>query len=362
MAQPERVQSIDAVRATALLLILLAHSVVAYGAAHADPGGGWGDGVAQWLFDYLFLGNGFLMFSFLFGLSFFFQMDHAEAKGIDFRGRFCWRLVLLFLFGVVHNAFYRSDILMIFAVAGFVPVLYHKIRTRWILLACVLLLVQPVPLLEAVQRYAGSWVEPPHEPVVDPASLWEAFRDNSTKWLVWKAHYQWDSGRLFYTIAMFMLGTIAGRSRIFEQPRAQYLPRLAACGALFLAVTLAVEFSVPDAFHGYVQNWRQVATICMLIPLLAWFYNRPWLQRFLRPVHSVGRCTLTAYITQGMLLTLLYFQYGLGWGTCTSAGERAVIGLVFFLLQVAFFTWWLGSHRYGPFEGVWRKLTRIGMK
>lgn len=89
MAQPERVQSIDAVRATALLLILLAHSVVAYGAVHVEPGGGWGDGAAQWLFDYVFLGNGFLMFSFLFGLSFFFQMDHAEARGIDFRGRFC---------------------------------------------------------------------------------------------------------------------------------------------------------------------------------------------------------------------------------------------------------------------------------
>ena len=362
MAQPQRIQSIDAVRATALLLILLAHSVVAYGAGHADPGEGWGDGVAQWLFDYLFLGNGFLMFSFLFGLSFFFQMDHAEARGIDFRGRFCWRLVLLLMFGVVHNAFYRSDILMIFAVAGFVPVLYHKVRTRWILLACVLLLVQPVPLLEAVQRHAGTWVEPPHEAAVDPASLWDAMRANSTRWLAWKAQYQWDSGRLFYTLAMFMLGTIAGRLRIFEQPRAQYLPRIAACGALFLAAMLCAEAAVPDAFHGYVQNWRQVATICMLIPLLAWFYNRPWLQRFLRPVHSVGRCTLTAYITQGMLLTLLYFQYGLGWGTCTSAGERTVIGVVFFILQVAFFTWWLGNHRYGPFEGVWRKLTRIGMK
>ena len=362
MAQTGRVQSIDAVRATALLLILLAHCVVAYGATHAIPGEGWGDGAAQWLFDYLFLGNGFLMFSFLFGLSFFFQMDHAEAKGIDFRGRFCWRLVLLLMFGIIHNAFYRSDILMIFALAGFVPVLYHKIRTKWILLACLLLLVQPVPLMAAVQRYLGTWVDTPYVAPVDPTTLWDAFKENSTRWLVWKAHYQWDSGRLFYTIAMFMLGTITGRLRIFEQPRAQYLPRIAACGAVFLAVALAVELTVPREFIGYCQNWRQVATICMLIPLLAWLYNRPWLQGFLRPMYSVGRCTLTAYIMQGIVLTLVFFPYGLGWGVSTSAGERVVIGLVFFVLQVAFFTWWLGRHKYGPLEGVWRKLTRIGMK
>ena len=70
MAGSQRIKSIDAVRATALLLILLAHCVVAYGAQHAD-GDGAADSVAWWLFDYVFLGNGFLMFSFLFGLSFF---------------------------------------------------------------------------------------------------------------------------------------------------------------------------------------------------------------------------------------------------------------------------------------------------
>ena len=366
MAGSQRIKSIDAVRATALLLILLAHCVVAYGAQHVD-GDGAADSVAWWFFDYVFLGNGFLMFSFLFGLSFFFQMDHAEAKGIDFRGRFCWRLVLLLVFGIIHNAFYRSDILMIFALAGFVPVLYHKVRTKWILLACVLLLVQPVPLIEAVQRYVGTWVEPPHDPAVDPASLWDAMRANSTKWLVWKAQYQWDSGRLFYTLAMFMLGTVTGRLRIFERPRAQYLPRIAAWGAVFMAVMLCVEAAVPETeafsgFHGYVQNWRQVATVCCFIPLLAWLYDRPCLQRFLRPLYSVGRCTLTAYITQGIILTLLFFQYGLGWGICTTAADRVLIGLVFFAAQTAFFTWWLGRFKYGPLEGVWRRLTRIGMK
>ena len=361
MAGSQRIKSIDAVRATALLLILLAHCVVAYGADRGDAYEAEGS-VAWWLFDYVFLGNGFLMFSFLFGLSFFFQMDHAEAKGIDFRGRFCWRLVLLFLFGVIHNAFYRSDILMIFAVAGFVPVLYHKIRTKWILLACVLLLVQPVPLIEAVQHYLGTWVEKPHEPVTEPASLGDALWVNSTKWLVWKMEYQWNSGRLFYTLAMFMLGTVTGRLRIFEQPRAQYLPRIAAWGAVFMVAMLCLEAAVPDAFHGYVQNWRQVATICCFIPLLAWLYDRPSLQPWLRPLYSVGRCTLTAYIMQGIILTLIFFRYGLGWGICTTAEDRVLIGLVFFAAQTALFTWWLGHFKFGPLEGIWRRLTRIGMK
>lgn len=364
--KPQRIYSIDAVRATALLLILMAHSFVAFG-SHTMS---WActtqaDTVSRFLFDYLFLGNGFMMFSFLFGLSFFFQMDHADAKGIDFRGRFCWRLALLLVFGIIHNAFYASDILMIFALAGFMLVLVHKVGTRWLVALLAVMLAQPLVLDGAIAHYNGTWV--PGTPLVqtppaDPATLWEAIKLNSTDLLLWKAQYQWESGRLLYTLGMFLLGTITGRLRLFEQPRAKYLPRVAAGGLVFLLAMVAVENTVPQDFKYYMEGWRQVATVATLIPFLAWFYGLPCLQKFLQPLYSIGRSTLTAYIMQGVVLTLVFYAYGLGWGGTTTMGERLLIALGFYVLQMLFFTLWLKYNKFGPLEGVWRRLTRIGMK
>lgn len=62
------------------------------------------------------------IFAFLFGLSFFIQMDSASRKGVDFRKRFLWRMAILFTIGIVGNSFFTSDILSIYAFFGVIMV------------------------------------------------------------------------------------------------------------------------------------------------------------------------------------------------------------------------------------------------
>ena len=47
---------------------------------------------------FLLAGKMYAIFSMLFGLSFFIQHDNQAQQGKDFRLRFLWRMVLLFLF------------------------------------------------------------------------------------------------------------------------------------------------------------------------------------------------------------------------------------------------------------------------
>ena len=82
--------------------------------------------IFSWLINYLVFGKFFIIFSCLFGLSFFIQMDRAAKKGLDFRPRFLWRLVLLLAIGYLHGLIVRVDILLIYAILGFVLVLMYK--------------------------------------------------------------------------------------------------------------------------------------------------------------------------------------------------------------------------------------------
>ncbi|WP_324828099.1 hypothetical protein [Qipengyuania zhejiangensis] len=54
-----------------------------------------------------------------FGFGFATIMTNQRARGIDFTGRFVWRLVLLLLNGTLHSLIYSGDILQVLALRGF---------------------------------------------------------------------------------------------------------------------------------------------------------------------------------------------------------------------------------------------------
>lgn len=136
LALGERITVIDALRGFSLIGICLIHSMQHFGAMGTMtsqavfPWEGTMNEIFSWLINYLVFGKFFIIFSCLFGLSFFIQMDRAAKKGLDFRPRFLWRLVLLLAIGYLHGLIVRVDILLIYAILGFVLVLMYKWSTK----------------------------------------------------------------------------------------------------------------------------------------------------------------------------------------------------------------------------------------
>ena len=112
-----RITVIDALRGFALLGVILVHmqqhySIFNFGAFEpSEPLFPILDTWVTWLTRNVLMGRFINIFAFLFGMSFFIQMDRAAKKGIDFRRRFIWRMVILFLIGIIGSAFYSGDIL-----------------------------------------------------------------------------------------------------------------------------------------------------------------------------------------------------------------------------------------------------------
>lgn len=108
-APSQRMTVIDALRGFALLGVILMHMLDHFGYTTGNMSDTafstrW-DGIVQWFTNTMIRGKFISIFSFLFGLSFYIQMDRASKKGIDFRKRFLWRMLLLFLIGLVGTGF-----------------------------------------------------------------------------------------------------------------------------------------------------------------------------------------------------------------------------------------------------------------
>lgn len=99
-------------------------------------------GVWDTLF-FLFAGKAYATFSLLFGFSFYIQYHNAEKRGIDFRGRFAWRMVLLFLFAQLHALFYNGDILVLYSIVGFTLIPVCKLKNKTVFWIALILLLQP---------------------------------------------------------------------------------------------------------------------------------------------------------------------------------------------------------------------------
>ena len=106
-AQGGRITVIDALRGFSLLGVILVHFQQHYSVHSMGPFNEHTPILAQfndavfWFVQNVLMGRFINIFAFLFGMSFFIQMDRAAKKGIDFRGRFLWRMVILFAIGII---------------------------------------------------------------------------------------------------------------------------------------------------------------------------------------------------------------------------------------------------------------------
>ncbi|HTN41207.1 MAG TPA: hypothetical protein VLZ84_08655, partial [Asticcacaulis sp.] len=110
-----RMEGLDALRGFALMGLFLVHMPELYELYWAHPTTDptqllWHNAIFI-----TFAGKSFALLALCFGVSFFIIMDRAAKRGVDFTGRFLWRLALLGLIGIIHGLWYRGDVLEVLA-------------------------------------------------------------------------------------------------------------------------------------------------------------------------------------------------------------------------------------------------------
>ncbi len=349
-----RVQIVDVLRGFALLGILLIHSVQNF--LHATTRGLMGlserNTFVKTSLEFLIEDKFFIIFSFLFGWSFYLIYQHAARKSRPFVKLFVWRLLILLGIGIFHSFFYRSDILQVYAVVGFTLIFCRNFNNRSLLILCVCLFFSSIPCVIFRDEIARYFTELKQQNIPIPTKL----------------SYNLSSGRLFVTSSMFVLGLYAGKNNILQNLSRAYgllkkIVAVSGCSILLTAIGIRSETLNLGLTHSgiYLSNaifycLQNIAFSVFYVSLLTLLYSRSALGTSLSWLEPLGRMGLTAYIMQSVFFQLFYMQWD---GLELGFAGALLVTFAFYIGQILFAEFWLMHFRHGPMEWAWRSLTYL---
>ena len=377
----ERVDVADVLRGFAVMAIILLHSIEHFNFySFPDTAGqpAWLNFLDKAIWNGLFFAFGskaYGIFAMLFGFSFFIQDDNQRMRGNDFRLRFCWRLFLLFLFGQLDAMFFTGEVLVLYALVGFVLVVTCRLSTRTLIVLGAICILQPVCIYQMIR--AG--LDPDYEIMkINSGPFWAATFQAQTEGTFWEMvkvnlwegqlaslAWAWEHGRVFQTAGLFIFGMLIGRSGWF---RKEYLPKW----GRVLAAAILLYFPMIGIYNmmgDYVTNpnlltpfkimFSSLTNLCIMLMLvvgvLFGYYRTKGFSHRLSLLIPYGRMSMTNYVTQGIIGSAIYYH----WGLHLQMGITGsiVIGVIIFLLQWAFCRWWMKARSHGPLEHLWKKAT-----
>ena len=342
-----------------------------------------------WMQEWLIQNRFYSLLGFLFGVGFAIQLGRAEALGRDAVRPFYRRMSVLLVIGMVHGMFiWSGDILTKFALVGCLLPLYRRLTSRGLVIAAGATYFG----LAYLAMQASAAVGPTRPPALpDFASLYA----DGTYWQIMPARlaeYLRDtrglvvqfSGRSVPFLTLFILGLWAARTGLVSHlgerlrfvRRALWVALACVAAGLILAANFDAWWPRPPILNGppvfdVAHIWNSWWFIGRGIPsmLVQWgtagayaaaltlLVHRPRWGALIRPLAAVGRMSLTTYLVQSVVSTLIFYGYGLGlYGRVTYSG-MLFLTLVIFGCQLAYSTWWFNRYRFGPAEWLWRSLS-----
>ncbi len=413
VAADERITAIDSLRGFAVLGILIMN-IYAFAmpfAAYGNPlayGGVETANLATWYVTHLFADQKFLtIFAMLFGAGIVLLSERLEGRGVAALKIFYTRQAWLLGIGLMHGyLLWLGDILFLYAVIGMLIYPLRKCATRTLLTAGVLLLcVTPVlsvgmgmymaetkaeatrlnalvdsgvALNDEQQARIDEWhesrqfFEPTAEELAEQIKLYQQgsyldmLGDRAT--LVTQMYtfglitYGWRiAGLMLFGMALLKLGVFSAECR---KPTYGWFMGLGYGLGLPLATLSALQLSVHEFSALYAWkiggHYNYVASVLVAfghIGLVMRVARSGLLPCLVARLAAVGRLALTNYLMHTVVMTSVFYSYGLGlFGTIPRARQMVfVAALLAFQLLIS--PVWLKYFRYGPVEWLWRSLT-----
>lgn len=328
---------------------------------------------------FTFGGKAYAIFALLFGFSFFIQHDNSRMRGYDFRLRFCWRLFLLFIIGNINACFFTAEILVMYSLIGFVLVATCRLSTRTLLLLSAVMMLQPVAIYNVVRAALDPAYVTPSIPtgqywaaafeMQSHGTFWETVKVNLVDGQIASLAWAWDHGRIFQTAGLFILGMVIGRQGWLLRSSMKLWGRILAFSLIAFFPLHGLNAMLP----GFIENANVMKPLGIILSSLSnlafmfilvsgvffAFYSTKRLSRLLSRLIPYGRMSMTNYVTQSIMGSFIFYNWGLGLHSHLGITASVGVGVVLFILQYAVCKWWMGSHHHGPMEWLWKRATWI---
>jgi uncharacterized protein len=386
----ERIDVIDVLRGLAVCGILIGNMQWFTGYGMMPPAvaqqAPFIDHVTHFLVHFFIEGKFYSIFSFLFGFGFALQIARAEERGDTEAKVFKRRLLWLLVIGAIHAIFlWPGDILSVYAVIGFLLILFRKKSDRSLLKWTAALMLVPIVtyviiyilFVAFVPASALSGFESTQADMWNGAvrtagqgSYLQVLREFNPPYLLGRWAGLIVQMRLPKILAMFLLGLYVYRRGYFQnlQDHKAFIRKvlvyglaLGIAGHSVFAAFSSSEADLPPTLSGLVgvisYSFGVPALALGYIALVVTLWQSSALQRILAMLAPVGRMALTNYLLQTVTCLAIFYGYGFGWFGRVGATSATVIALTIFAIQIFLSSIWLKYFDYGPMEWIWRQLT-----
>lgn len=377
----ERVHELDSIRGVAIFGILLMN-IMSFAGPFLDIASlfslpemfqGKANQFTLFLINTFVTANFYTLFSILFGLGFYIFLDRAKDKTSAPNRLFSRRMTGLLIIGLLHAIFiWYGDILVSYALIGFLLMLFVKVPPKWnlgIAITISFLMTGVIVFLSWVM-YKTQDLLMFTEEYLEPSGIMEvAINGNYLDILRFNTEYTLIVlvGLFFMlplVLMMFLIGLYIGQKG-YHKRIGEIRPFLFKVALFSLILGLPIKL-----FTAYIQSYRVDDMALMTLvslsntiggPLMAIFFLSAFallfnsfksLNKFFAPV---GRMALTNYVMQSVVMVTLFYGFNL-FGKIDMV-YLPLIAIIFFIVQVIFSHWYMKRYRFGPLEYLWRRFT-----
>lgn len=323
----------------------------------------------QQLLDIYVQGSFYPLFAMLFGYGLAMQWQKSVARDQPFFSTGIRRMVGLLIIGLLHAfLIWWGDILMMYAVFGTILLLFLRLQPVLLVVMALFLngllqigffILMPrtsfeegyyldvVSTQQALGTYAtGTWQE-----IFDQRLLDLAVQNDITMWFVG-----------FFTILPYMLiGAAASKWQLIQrakQVKGLWMALAVICIPLGIFLKNLPILQERTFFLDYIKTYvGGPITALGYAAIIVLLCMSPLIAKVMNPFAKVGRMSLTTYIGQSIILSVLFYGYGFGWYGKIGVQAGIVIALAIFVVQVIIAELWLARFKQGPIEWLWRKFT-----
>lgn len=401
MRAGSRIASIDIVRGVAVLgifamnIVNFAMPVEAYSNPAAYGLAGPAD-LAAWFAAFILIdGKMRGLFTVLFGASLLLVVERADAAGLSPASIHYRRMAWLLVFGLLHAALiWDGDILAHYAILGMIAYAFREHEPHEVALWAAALLAVQLFLMAAVsavyldagsaagvpgasaqalarwQRMSGAFTAP---------GAAELSRDLALHRGAWSGLVDHRLGDLPGTgiaalllfgcesLAYMLAGMWGLKSGFLTGAWAR--SRYARTAALCLGITVPAYLVLAIAFYagGFRPSWTfalvhgattlvrpiMIAGLAALVILV----TAPG-GALVSRIEAAGRVAFTNYLAASLIATTVFYGHGAGLYGRISRWELYPLVLAVWMAMLLWSKPWLDRYRYGPFEWLWRSLSR----
>jgi len=370
----------DVLRGFALLGILVVN--IQFMGLNSDQGArgewtqGFANGSATFLIAALFAGKFYLLFSFLFGYSSNYVIQNNRSN----RARWIKRCFVLIAFGALHFTFlWHGDIIFVYGLFGLLLTFFFfrsdrtiQIWTR-IVFSVSAVFIALFGVLTIIVEYLlkedlGITTESSLDVILQNGTFLESIPARIEVWLLSISSGIFLQGGLAF--AAFLLGLRLARSNFLSSPINKAAnSRLMIKGLFFGLPIQVVAAAVLLRNEQAAEPSESIYLVALFIsfvsaPLLSMFYvgvirklveETPRLVLWLMPA---GKMSLTIYISQSVVTSLIFGPWGLGLFQALQTWQVFLLAFAIWLILSYLAAQWLKKFNQGPLEKLVSSLTR----